>query len=228
MMQRIWPVSICQHTFLPMLDGNSLAIDLGANEGIFSHSIINRFGCRVIALEAMPDIAMGIANHPNLTLFQEAIAEKTGLININRFEKRDASVLGPVANEVPVSVTTVKSVSFHDFKAREGIGKIDLLKVDIEGAELEMFDSAGDQDLLDCKQITVEFHDFLYPRTHNYVEKVKRRLALLGFKAVQFHLGNYDVLFINPSAGVSPLAAVAQDCGEIQSRHHASFETRNQ
>jgi FkbM family methyltransferase len=207
-MQTLWPLNICQHTFLPMLDGNSMVVDLGANEGVFSHSIINRFRCRVIALEPMPDLAATITRHQKLSLFQEAIAEKTGSIDINQYEKRCASLLGSMTNEVPVSVTAVRSVSLHDLKTREGIRKVDLLKVDIEGAELGMFDSASDEDLLACKQITVEFHDFLYPETHDHVEKVKQRLALLGFRVVPFSLDNTDVLFINPSAGVSSLAVL--------------------
>jgi FkbM family methyltransferase len=207
-MKTLWPLNICGHTFLPILDGSSLVIDFGANAGVFSHSIINRFGCRVIALEVMPDLAAGIAHHQKLTLFQEAIAENTGSIDINKYEKRCASLLGPRINEIPVSVTTVRSVSLHDLKTREGIGKVDLLKVDVEGAELGIFDSSTDKDLLACKQITVEFHDFLYSETHDRVEKIKQRLALLGFRVVPFSLDNTDVLFISPSAGVSSFAVL--------------------
>jgi FkbM family methyltransferase len=200
-----WPINICGHTFLPMLDGNSLVLDLGANKGEFTHNIIDRFGCRVVALEAMSDLVASIEPHQKLLVFQEAIAGKTGSIELNRYEKRCASVLGPMADERPVSITTVKSVSLHDLMVRESIDKIDLVKVDIEGEELAMFDAATDRDLLSCKQITVEFHDFLYPDTHDRVENAKGRLASLGFRVVQFSLNNTDVLFINPSAGISPV-----------------------
>jgi FkbM family methyltransferase len=207
-MPTFWPVNICQHTFLPLLDGRSLVVDLGANEGAFCHDVIGRFGCRVVSLEAMPHLAEAIARHPKLSLFNEAIAEKTGTIEINRYEKRCASLFGPMDGETPMSVTTVRSVSLHDLIAREGLGTIDLLKVDIEGAELGMFDAASDTDLLACKQITVEFHDFLYPETHGHVEKVKARLSSLGFQVVPYSLDNTDVLFVNPSTGVSPLTAL--------------------
>jgi FkbM family methyltransferase len=204
-MTTLWPVNICQHTFLPLLDRNSLVLDLGANEGDFIRGITNTFGCRIVSLEAMPHLAEAIARHPRLSLFNEAIADKTGTIQINRYEKRCASLFGPMDGETPVSVTTVKSVSLHDLIARERLGTIDLLKVDIEGAELGMFDAAPDADLLACKQITVEFHEFLYPETHDHVEKVKARLETLGFQIVRYSLDNTDVLFVNPSAGVSQL-----------------------
>lgn len=191
-----------------MINGSSLVVDLGAYDGFFSHSIIDRFGCRVIALEAVPDLAARITRHEKLSVFQEAIAGKTGLVGINQYEKRCASLSGAIANEERVSVTTVRTVSFHDLKAREGIDKVDLLKVDVEGAELGMFDSSTDEDLLACKQITVEFHDFLYPTTHDHVEKVKQRLVSLGFSLVPFSFNNTDVLFINPSAGVSSFAVM--------------------
>lgn len=209
-MTTLWPVNVCQHTFLALLDRESTVVDLGANAGDFCHDMIGRFGCRVVSLEAMPHLAEAITPHPRLSLFNEAIAATTGTIQINRYEKRCASLFGPMEGETPISVTTVKSVSLGDLIAREGLRIVDLLKVDIEGAELGMFDAATDKDLLSCKQITVEFHDFLYPETHEHVEKVKARLASLGFQIVSYSLDNTDVLFVNPTTGVSALGLLWQ------------------
>jgi hypothetical protein len=39
---QLFPANICRHTFLPVLDCNSIVVDLGANEGAFSHEIITR------------------------------------------------------------------------------------------------------------------------------------------------------------------------------------------
>jgi len=71
------------------------------------------------------------------------------------------------------------------------------MKVDIEGAELAMFESASDADLQKFTQITVEFHDFIYPEQSREVESIKRRLRGLGFWVINFSLDNSDVLFVN-------------------------------
>jgi len=80
---------------------------------------------------------------------------------------------------------------------------VDLMKVDIEGAELPMFRAAPDEALLRSRQISVEFHEFLYPDMHVEIELTKQRLQRLGFVAVDFSRVNGDVLFLNPSLSLS-------------------------
>jgi hypothetical protein len=45
----------------------SIVLDFGANQGEFSHAIIEHFGSRVFAVEP-PDLACSIRPHPNLFL----------------------------------------------------------------------------------------------------------------------------------------------------------------
>jgi hypothetical protein len=94
----------------------------------------------------------------------------------------------------------VEVLDFPSVLGRLGVDRIDLMKVDIEGAELEMFASASDADLRRCNQITVEFHDFLYPEQSMQAEAIKRRLGALGFWIVNFSVNNTDVLFVNAAA----------------------------
>ena len=54
------------------------------------------------------------------------------------------------------------------------------MKVDIEGSEIGMFDSASDEDLCMCTQITVEFHVFVYPEQRPQVEAIKKDCICLG------------------------------------------------
>lgn len=47
------------------------------------------------------------------------------------------------------------------------------------------------------KQLTVEFHDFLYPELKNQVEELKQKISSFGFYCIPFSLTtNGDVLFI--------------------------------
>ena len=60
----------------------------------------------------------------------------------------DCSVVAGVAMYIPAHFEESRPDALHDLIARERLGTIDLLKVDIEGAELGMFDAAPDADLL--------------------------------------------------------------------------------
>lgn len=194
--------NILGHSFFQKLDENSVVIDLGANHGVFAHSIIKRYGSRVFSVEPVPDLAQRIAQHPRLTLLPWAVSGSVGTMRINVYADRCASGFGPDTAETIVQTVDADTVTLAEFRRRNGIGRINLLKIDIEGAELDMFAATADAEFADIDQITIEFHDFLYPDTHPAVEAVKRRLRDLGFYVMPFSLDNTDVLFVNRRMGI--------------------------
>jgi FkbM family methyltransferase len=192
---------LCDHTFLPaLLDCGSLVVDLGANHGEFAHGVIQRFGCHVYAAEPLRSLQEKIEPSPYLKLFRVAIGAKDGTVQLRIFRSRDASVLGSrEQKDVLEAEEEVEVVSLGTFLSRAGLQRVDLMKVDIEGAELAMFESASETDLARFGQITVEFHDFIYPELKPRVKVVKKRLAAMGFRRINFSLDNTDVLFLNPA-----------------------------
>ena len=97
-------------------------------------------------------------------------------------------------------------VTLRELRRRAGIDRIDLLKVDIEGAEIGMFDDCSDEELRSIGQITVEFHAFLFPEQQAAVTRIRERMAHIGFWVLPFSLDSTDVLFLNRRTGVSSLA----------------------
>jgi len=196
--------TICRHTFLPILDSNSVVVDLGANQGAFSHEIIKRYGSIVFAAEPIKSVAARIGTHPRLTVLNCGIGKETGEATINMFKDRCASLLPPRPNEAATG-EKIEVVTFSRFLSLTGVFEADLLKLDIEGAELDVVDSMEDETLRRIRQITVEFHDFIYPGTAGRVDSIRRRLRAAGFHDICFSLDNSDVLFINRNLGVSKL-----------------------
>ena len=74
-------------------------------------------------------------------------------------------------------VIKVKLVTLEDIFSLYRIEKIDLLKVDIEGEEWNLFESFSKHDFVRIKQISVEFHDLLDPALR---EKSERCIKLLN------------------------------------------------
>jgi len=93
-------------------------------------------------------------------------------------------------------------VTLAELRRRAGVGRIDLLKMDIEGAEIELFEACSDDELQAVMQITVEFHEFLYPEQAEAVARIKERMRRLGFWVLPFSLDNTNVLFLNRKTGV--------------------------
>ncbi|PSB43645.1 hypothetical protein C7B67_23565 [filamentous cyanobacterium Phorm 6] len=56
---------------------------------------------------------------------------------------------------------SVDGITLETFLNHQKIELVDLLKIDIEGAEEAVFNSTTDATLCNVKQITIEFHDFM-------------------------------------------------------------------
>ena len=77
-------------------------------------------------------------------------------------------------------------------------GRVDLVKFDIEGAEVDVLKGARASDLASCGQLTVEFHDRRPPLTRGDVDDVCRRMSAEGYLIVKPNWPNFDdVLFVN-------------------------------
>ncbi|WP_042699078.1 FkbM family methyltransferase [Azospirillum sp. B506] len=213
---------ICQHSFFKILDEDSVVVDFGANGGVFSHAIIRRYGCRVFSAEPVPDLVRKIDRHRFLTLLPVAISDRNGTMRINIYPDRCPSAFDRHDGEQRSQAVDVETVTLQEFRRRCGIEAVDLLKVDIEGSELDVFLSANPEELLNIRQISVEFHSFIYPDTLERVEAVKERMRKIGFHIMDFSLNNTDVLFINRGSPIGPQhmlwAAAVKYCRGIRRR----------
>jgi FkbM family methyltransferase len=81
---------------------------------------------------------------------------------------------------------------------RELGGRVDLAKLDIEGAEVEVLQTAHPSDLASCSQLTVEVHDNMQPITRRDVDRLCERMRCEGYGIVNASWPNVDnILFVN-------------------------------
>ena len=132
----------------------------------------------------------------NVTIVNKAVAAKAGILTFYAAKNGGASsTLHRAFADPDSSVYTVEAITLSDVFATEPSGRVGLLKIDIEGEEVELLQSAPDELLLRVAQISVEFEEF-----HDEVAicTVIRRMKGLGFWVVKFSWRNYgDVLFVN-------------------------------
>jgi len=182
------------------LSEKSTVVDLGANLGRFSCALAERFDCSCVALEPAPENAARIPIHPRMLVVQGAIAPQSGFGEFQLAEDCTANRLTLPGNGNAASIT-VALLDYPFLLHVAGIQRVDLLKVDVEGAEWDFFDSLTDANLLSIGQITVEFHDFIEELGESRrTWQVYQRLLGLGFRCVEDPArGSYNVLFVNPS-----------------------------
>lgn len=191
------------HTFyLPALGPASVVFDLGAAGGTFSRTLRDLAGCRCIAADASPPAYEVLSKLPGVEAHHIALSGRDGPMAMEIGGHEDGGYWlrqSDRADGAPgEGAIEVEGVTFETLKMRCDVDFVDLIKLDIEGAEFDFFAAASDEALARVGQWSVEFHDFLDPTLAPEVAEVIRRLEGLGFEAiVMTRRGHGDVLFLN-------------------------------
>ena len=198
-------INFVGHTFyVRSLDQRSVVVDLGANAGLFACALATDLRLTCYALEAIMLIFRRIPNVHGVKKYNLAISNRNGPIQLFVSENPEANSIDHsiAASHGPTSIETCSGVTLQQFLKNERIDRVDLLKVDIEGAEDLLFDSTSDYTLRRIYQITIEFHDSIPGSiSSDKVERIWRRLESLGFYCIPFSYmvpkaKNTDLLFI--------------------------------
>ena len=216
-------VTIREHTILTNgLGPGATVVDLGANRGEFSREVVSRFGSRCIAVEAHSGLAAAITTGPSVSVRHLAVGGRDGVSDFHVSDDPESSGLFAAAGGTVVRTEQVREVTFDTFLAEQGLDAVELVKVDIEGAEKPLFEAASDDALLRAAQFSVEFHDFAGLVSPEDVERIVRRLRGLGFQGVRVTRTNYNWLFFQPRrCGVGRIEALATRYVERNARYVA-------
>jgi FkbM family methyltransferase len=197
--------SFKEHSFFgSLLPQPAIVADLGAHRGEFFVALKSRYAIsRALLVEANPTLAKSLKE----TLGKEGDvlhaavvgANSTGAVVFTRSTNPESSSIFKewsaaygIADEVYVPAIEFSKV------IRELGGRADLVKVDVEGAEIGMLQTANGSDLANCGQLTVEFHDRRPPLTRRDVDDVCRRMRSEGYGIVKPNWPKVDdVLFVN-------------------------------
>jgi FkbM family methyltransferase len=162
--------------------GPELIIDLGANVGYVSVDFASRYpGTRVLAVEPHPAnveiLRLNVRSLPEVDVIEAAAWPRPGTLVL---EDPGKGFWGYRVRESGAGRGTVRAVTIPELLSEAGAETIDLLKVDIEGSELELF--SGDVDwLARVRVLAIELHDHFRPGCREALE------AALGRTRATFH-----------------------------------------
>jgi FkbM family methyltransferase len=168
------------------LDAGSVVVDAGAYIGEWSETISQRYGATIHAFEPVPSafkrMQRRLADHPNVHM------HKLGLGADN--ERVTMSVDGPgssmYASTGVFGSTDVEIRDVVDVFDELGLHEIDVLKVNIEGAEYDLLDRLAETDWLPrVRVLSVQFHEW-----HPHAYK-RRRTARRNFRRSHEEVWNY-------------------------------------
>ena len=152
-----------------LLSQNLLAktvVDIGGNKGIYSYWMSKMVGEKgtVVVFEPQPELRGYLESLRysfqlnNLTIVNKALSSSAGHQSLYRYKVGDggASLISD-SNEDRQSVE-VEVATFDNYFSSWNGPKIELIKCDVEGNELEVFKGAKDRLLEDCPTLLFECH----------------------------------------------------------------------
>lgn len=173
--------------------GHRRIVDLGANIGVFCLWAAERVpDARIVAVEPFPStyerLVQNISRNglsARVTCRQAAVASQDGPIRMDGRPTTSSycrstvwHVDGDHAIEVPgCSLATI----LHD----AGLDEVDLLKVDIEGAEYDLFLNSPDDVLRRCGTIVFEYHGATDAEGRQKLDAVWQRLMRLDYRCTR-------------------------------------------
>lgn len=160
--------------YLEYLREGMTVFDVGANVGeltlLFSRFVgesgqIHSFEAAQVVFEKLETICR-VAGRRNVTINHLALADKNGSLKLNVYDDAfsvfNSLAVRPLENYgldlKPVGSEETNAVTLDDYCGQNGIEKIDLLKIDVEGAELQVLQGA--RQLLKAKKIACLTFEF--------------------------------------------------------------------
>jgi len=193
------------HFFDNQIDSSSNILDLGAFHGDFARGMIRGYDSKVVAVEANPNLYEKLEPLKGITFINKAISSQNEKIDFYIGNNLEGSSINKKHRNFNEEKVSIEGISLEKLILDNKLKKIDLIKIDIEGAEIDLFRSTSDERLKNIDQIAVEFHDFIPElNIETEVKEIKIRMKKLGFFCIIFERPNKDVLFVNRAKGIVP------------------------
>jgi FkbM family methyltransferase len=199
---------------LPVDGEPAFIVDAGANIGLTAAYFASRWPkARVVAIEVEAGnfalLERTVAPYPNVTPMLAGLwSGPSELVISNPDAEESWAFMAEEAGAAPgARSTTVPALGVPDLMRQFGVERIDLLKIDIEGAEREVLGADAWAWLGRVGCTAVELHDWFIPGCRAALDR-----AVAGLPLQRTELGEYTVLKPIPGAAFptsAPAAAAA-------------------
>ncbi len=188
-----------------LLNKNSIVYSFGIGFDItFDTTIIKNHDCHVFGFDPTPKSIQWIRNRAlpeKFHFYESGISDKSGPVEFYLPKNRE-HVSGSIIIQDNVNVqekVTVIMKSLSDIMNELGHQHIDLLKLDIEGAEYDVLEN-----ILNAKipvtQILVEFHDRFFDNGRQKTKQMIESMKSNGYEIFAVSDSFEEVSFINKNA----------------------------
>ena len=166
------------------LDENSLVFDVGGYEGQWTSDIFSKYCCNIFIFDPVKEFVNNIQNrfskNKKIIVFNFGLSNKSYRTKIS--VDKDSSSLYINRNKLE----NVDFVRLVDFIKERNTSRIDLLKLNIEGAEFDLLeDLINSGEIKKIRNIQVSFHEIV-PNAEIRMKKIQSELKKTHFLTYQY------------------------------------------
>jgi FkbM family methyltransferase len=200
-------VNLSDHSVdIDMLYDKSIVFDVGSYQGDFVRDLLKYYSCYVYMYEPnvrQKTIESKYGNIDKINIIYKAISSEEGIKKLylgNKagpgWTKQTGSSFYSSKDYTGDKYLNVPCVTLEKELDKHNIKTLDLLKLDVEGEELNIIENINTDVLKRINQMTIEFHSHsnIDGYTEDRVEKCREKIKDAGFKEVV--KSNLDNLYI--------------------------------
>ena len=184
------------------LDNSSVIIDVGcADDADFSLHMIDKYGLEAYGVDptrkhrtSLSQLEEKMAGR--FTHLPLAVSAKNGTITFHESaNNQSGSILNDHTNVMRDAVNSydVESVTLQRLTDRINKPQVDLIKLDLEGAEYDLLKDIKEEDLRPFRQIYIEFHHHCTSHTITETKEIVKAICAMGFDV--FSLDDHNYIF---------------------------------
>lgn len=179
------------YIYFDTLTEASVIADVGCGyEAEFSRQMIERYGLQAIGIDPTKKHApylkaLEVSSEGRFTHLALAVSSENGTVQFHESKQNESGSLLPEHTNIrndDINHYEVESVTLRELVRRLGRTSVDILKLDLEGAEYGLFDDMTEADLLPFGQIFLECHHHCTSHTELETKQLVRRIKNFGFE----------------------------------------------
>ncbi len=191
---------------LPYVEDGDIIYDIGANMGQFSRYLLKKKKVKAVLFEPVPlyrdYIRLVTANMPSVEVVGKALSDSSGVetIYIDHSNLGWNTLIGE-KQTVGMHAVDIQTITLDEYMAKAGHANIQLMKIDVEGAEFKVLAGAHDAlSLMPQKPYIVL--EIGWGQNHPYWAKEVEEFEWLmknGWSPFKYEFNGTTDVFITPS-----------------------------
>jgi len=162
-----------------------VVFDIGASVGLWTNYILSQGAKNVYSFEpnrvALSHIRKNFENESRVTVIPNAVYYKRASIPF--YVDPSNSLISSVLKETNnVPTYEVETVTLDEVMSSHGIQKVDLIKMDIEGAEFDIFENITNFTIDRVDSWLIEYHDFYFDDGRSKIDFLVEKLESFGYR----------------------------------------------